>query len=151
MGAFRVLGPKSTWSRAGAPRYSEKVHEFLHIFGADVKAVDGATAPIRNVLPVPLGSEDVSVPRELQAGRPIRDPGAREALRPSAVALQGFLGPTGKLTLQGAGTKLRQIPHFAETMTAQKITGIGSLLRFIKLFPQFVIEGKAPRGTVRMA
>ena len=124
--------------------------EFSHIYGSDVKATDGTSAPIRDVLPVPLGSEDVSVPRELKAGRPIRDTGAREALRPFATALAGFLGG-GKMTLQGAGIKLRQIPNFAETMVAQKITGIGSLLRFIRLFPEFVIEGKAPRGTVRMA
>ena len=147
---FRILAPKSTWSRAGAPRWGEKVFEFSHIYGSDVKATDGTSAPIRDVLPVPLGSEDVSVPRELKAGRPIRDTGAREALRPFATALAGFLGG-GKMTLQGAGIKLRQIPNFAETMVAQKITGIGSLLRFIRLFPEFVIEGKAPRGTVRMA
>ena len=108
--------------------------------------------PIRDVLPVSLGSGDVSVPRELKAGRPIRDAGSREALRPFAAALAGFLGHGGgKMTLQGAGIKLRQIPTFAEMMTAQKITGIGSLLRFIRLFPEFVIEGKAPVGTVRMA
>ena len=151
LGAFRVLLPKSTWSRAGVPRWGEKVHEFLHVYGQDVKAVDGTTAPIRNVLPVPLGSADVKVPRELQAGRPIRDEGSKAALRPFADALRGFLGPTGKLTLQGAGTKLRQIPHFAETMVEQKITGIGSLLRFIELFPEFVVEGKAPKSTVRLA
>ena len=91
------------------------------------------------------------MPRELKAGRPIKDAGAREALGPFASALAGFLGHGGKMTLQGAGVKLRQIPNFAETMVAQKITGIGSLLRFIRLFPEFVIEGKAPRGTVRMA
>ena len=123
--------------------------EFSHIYGSDVKATDGTRAPIRDVLPVPLGSEDVSVPRELKAGRPIRDAESREALRPFATALAGFLGG-GKMTLQGAGIKLRQIPNFAEIMVAQKITGIGSLLRFVRLFPEFAIEGKAPRGTVRM-
>ena len=127
------------------------MHEVLHVYGQDVKAVDGTTAPIRNVLPVPLGSTDFKVPRELQAGRPIRDEGSKAALRPFADALRGFLGPAGKLTLQGAGTKLRQIPHFAETMVEQKITGIGSLLRFIELFPEFVVEGKAPKSTVRLA
>ena len=151
LGAFRTLMPKTTWSRAGVPRYSEKVHEFLHIYGSDVKATDGTVAPIRSVLPVPLGSSDVKVPRELHGGRPIRDDGAKAALRPFATALSGFLGPEGKLTLQGAGTKLRQIPNFAETMVAQKITGIGSLLRFIQLFPEFVVEGKAPKSTVRLA
>jgi hypothetical protein len=125
------------------------VYEFSHIYGSDVKATDGTSAPIREVLPVPLGSEDVSVPRELEAGRPIRDAGSREALRPFATALAGFLGG-GKMTLQGAGVKLRQIPNFAETMVAQKITGIGSLMRFLKLFPEFIVEGQPPRATVRL-
>ena len=55
------------------------------------------------------------------------------------------------MTLQGAGIKLRRIPSFAETMVAQKITGIGSLLKLIRLFPEFAIEGKAPCGTIRVA
>ena len=88
----------------------------MHVYGQDVKAVDGTTAPIRNVLPVPLvGSKD-----KLQPGRPSRDEGAKAALRPFADALKGFLGPTGKLSLQGAGTKLRQVPNFAEAMVDQK-------------------------------
>ena len=116
-----------------------------------MKATDGTTAPIRNVLPVPLGSGDVKVPRELKAGRPIRDEGARTALRPFATALHGFLGPDGSLTLQGAGTKLRAIPGFSEAMAAQKITGRGSLHRFLKLFPEFVVVGKAPKASVRLA
>ncbi len=43
-------------------RYSERVYEFLHIYGQDVKATDGTTAPIRNVLPVAFGSGDVKIP-----------------------------------------------------------------------------------------
>ena len=147
-----MLLPKSTWSRAGAPRYGEKVHEFLMVFGQDVKATDGTVAPIRDVLPVPLeGARDVKIPDELQGGgRPIRVEGARAALKPDADALRGFLGPTGRLTLQGAGIKLRGVPGFADAMVAQRITGIGSFLRFLRLFPEFVVEGKAPKGTVRL-
>ena len=92
----------------------------------------------------------MSVPRELKAGRPIRDVGSREALRPFATALAGFLGGR-KMSLQGAGIKLRQIPNFAETMTAQKISGIGSFQRFTRLVPEFVVEGRPPRATVRLA
>ena len=144
--------PKTTWARAGVPRWSEKVREFLHVYGQDVKAVDGTTAPIRNVLPVPLvGSKDVKVPRELQPGRPIRDEGAKATLRPFADALKGFLGPAGKLSLQGAGIKLRQVPNFAEAMVEQKITGIGSFMKFLQLFPEFAVEGQAPKSTVRLA
>ena len=98
--------------------------EFSHIYGSDVKATDGTSAPIRDVLPVPLGSEDVSVPRELKAGRPIRDTGSREALRPFATALAGFLGG-GKMTLQGAGIKLRQIPNLRRPWSRRRSPGSG--------------------------
>ena len=58
------------------------------------------------------------------------------------------------LTLQLAdvytGIKLRQILNFAETMVAQKITGIGSLLRSLSLFPEFAVKGQPPRATVRL-
>ena len=148
---FRILLPKSTWKKADTPRYSEKVYEFLHVYGADVKATDGTTASLKNILVVPLeGSGDVQVPRELKPGRAIRDAPSQDALRPFAAALSGLLGHGGKLTLQGAGIKLRQIPNFAETMVAQKITGIGSLMRFLKLFPEFIVEGQPPRATVRL-
>ncbi len=92
---------------------------------------DGTARSVRDAPPVPLGSGDVSVPRELRAGRPIRDEGAKAALRPYAVALRGWLGLGGEksLTLQGAGTKLRGLDGFAEAMVAQRITGIGALMR----------------------
>ena len=116
-----------------------------------MKATDGTTASLKNILVVPLeGSGDVQVPRELKPGRAIRDAPSQDALRPFAAALSGLLGHGGKLTLQGAGTRLRQIPNFAETMVAQKITGIGSLMRFLKRFPEFIVEGQPPRATVRL-
>ena len=150
-GAFRLVMPRSTWVRSGQPRYSEKVYELDHFVGPDVVAKDGTRRPVRDALPVPRGSQDVQVPRELKGGRPIRDEGARAALRPFATALRGFLGPTGSLTLQGAGTKLRGVPGFAEAMAQQRITGIGALVRFLALFPEFVVEGKAPKASVRLA
>ena len=120
------------------------------IYGQDVVGVDGTKALIQSVLPVPLGSSDVKIPRELKGGRPIRGQAAKAALYPFATALRGILGP-GSLTLQGAGTKLRAIPGFSEAMTEQKITGIGALQRFLELFSEFVIEGKAPKAFVRLA
>ena len=110
------------------PRWSEKVHNFSHIFGQDVVGTDGTTVSVRNALAVPIGSRDVVVPRELKPGRPIRDEGAKAALRPFAVALRGWLGLGGEvsLTLQGAGTKLRGLEGFAEAMVEQRITGTGA-------------------------
>ncbi len=107
MDAFRMLAPKATWARADQPRYSEKVHLFRMIFSTDVVSTDGTVSKVRDALAVPSGSAAVAVPRELRPGRPIRDEGAKAALRPFAVALRGWLGPGGEesLTLQGAGTK----------------------------------------------
>jgi hypothetical protein len=91
----------------------------------------------------------VQVPRELKGGRPIRDEGAKAALRPFATALRGLLG-SGPITLQLAGTRLRAIPGFSEAMAEQRLAGIGALKRFIDLFPEFVVEGRAPKATVRL-
>ena len=97
-----------------------------------------------------VGSTDVAVPRALQGGRPIRDEGAKAALRPFAVALRGMLGD-GPITLQKAGRTLRAILGFSEAMTAQRLAGIGALQRLIALFPEFKVEGRAPRATVGLA
>ncbi len=71
---------------------------------------------------------------------------------PFAVASRGWLGPAGEesLTLQGAGTKLRGLEGFAEAMVEQRITGIGALLRFLELSPDFEVVGQAPRASVRL-
>ena len=113
---------------------------------------DGTVAKVRDALAVPSGSANVNVPRELRPGRPIREEGAKAALLPFAVALRGWLGPAGEesLTLQGAGTKLRGLEGFAEAMAEQRITGIGALMRFLELFPEFEVFGQAPRASVRL-
>jgi hypothetical protein len=150
MDAFRVLAPKSTWVRADQPRYSEKVHPFRMIFGADVVSTDVTVTKVRDALAVPSGSANVNVPRELRPGRPIRDEGAKAALLPFAVALRGWLAGGESLTLKGAGTRLRGIEGFAEAMAEQRITGIGALMRFLELFPEFEVFGQAPRASVRL-
>ncbi len=50
----------------------------------------GALPNTQDVLPAPLGSGEIKVPRELEVGRPTRDEGARQAPRPSAAALRRF-------------------------------------------------------------
>ena len=149
-GAFRVLLPQSTWTRTGQARYSEKVYQLDSIAGHEAVATDGSRFPLRGVKPVPQGSTDVAVPRALQGGRPIRDEGAKAALRPFATALRGMLGG-GPISLQKAGIDLRAIPGFSEAMTEQRLAGIGALQRFIALFPEFKVEGRAPRATVGLA
>jgi hypothetical protein len=149
-GAFRALLPRSTWTRTGQPRYSDRVYTLQFISGQEVVATDGSRHPLRDVLPVPQGSTDVQVPRELKGGRPIRDEGANAALRPFATAPRGLLC-SGSITLQMAGTRLRAIPGFSNTMAEHRLAGIGALKRFIDLFPEFVVEGRAPKATVRFA
>ena len=149
-GAFRTLEPRTTWNRAGQARYSEKVHKIAGIGDKNVISTEGVDVPIKNVLPVAANSADVKVPSELKPGRPIREAGAKEALRPFAVALKGILGEDA-MSLQGAGSKLRKIPGFAEAMTAHNISGIGSVQCFLNLFSgEFVMEGRAPNATVKV-
>ncbi len=132
------------------PRWSEKVHNFSHIFGQDVVGTDGTAVSVRNALAVPIGSRDVVVPRELKPGRPIRDEGAKATLGPFATALRGFLGADGSLTLQGAGIKLRGTPGSSEAMKEQRITGIGAFQRIWDLFPEFEVTGKALKASVQL-
>ena len=74
---------------------------------------------------------------------------ARELLTLFAQALNGMLGDEG-LTLQGAGIKLRPVPGFSEAMAEAKVTGVGDLERFIRLFTDmFVVEGEGQRKRVR--
>ncbi len=54
------------------------------------------------------------------------------------------------MTLQGAETKLRGLEGFAEAMVEQRITGIGALIQFLELFPEFEVIGQAPRASVRL-
>ena len=90
------------------------------------------------------------MPRALKPGRPIRDTGAKAALAPFATALREILGD-GAITLQMAGTRLRAIPGFSDAMVEQRLAGNGAFQRFLNLFPEFVVEGRAPKATVRLA
>jgi len=148
-GAFRAALPRSTWTRTGQPRYGEKVHTLDYISGLEAVATDGSRFPVKDVLPVPRGSSSVAVPRELQGGRPIRDEEIKAALQPFAVALRGMLG-AGSMTLQLAGARLRAIPGFSEAMARSRLAGVGALVRFLRLFPEFAVEGAAPRASVRL-
>ena len=140
-GAFRTLLPRSTWTRTGQPRYSERVYDLDFVSGQEAVATDGSRHALRAVNPVPQGSTSVAVPANTRR---------RAALGAFAVALRGLLGD-GAITLQMAGTRLRAIPGFSDAMVAQRLTGVGALQRFIDLFPEFAVEGRAPRATVRLA
>ncbi len=76
----------------------------------------------------------------------------KAVLRPFEIALRGFIGGAdgASLTLQGAGIKLRGVPGFQEAMEEQRIIGIGAFQRFLDLFSEFEVIGKAPKASVRL-
>ena len=82
-------------------------------------------------------------------GRPRRGTGAKAAVAPFATPLRGILGD-GAITLQMAGTRLRAIPGVSEAMVEQRLAGNGTFQRFLDLVPEFEVEGRAPKATVRL-
>ena len=117
------------------------------IDGAYVEDDKGQRFRIRDCLPVPSNSKDAKA--SVDVGSDAKREVARELLTLFAQALIGMLGVEG-LTLQGAGIKLRPIPGFSEAMAEAKVTGVGALERFIRLFPDmFVVEGEGQKKRVR--
>ena len=119
----------------------------LEIDGGEVEDDKGKRFSVRECLPVPLDSKDAKASADV--GSDAKRDTARELLTLFAQALNGMLGDEG-LTLQGAGIKLRPVPGFSEAMEEAKVTGVGALERFIRLFPDmFVVEGEGQRKRVR--
>ena len=146
-GAFRVLLPGKTFARTTTAKWSNEVHKVKQIIGTEVEDEKGQRFLIRHVLAVPANSKDVRAAAD--AGTEAKKWAARDHLTLFAQTLIGILGDEG-LSLQGAGIKLRQIPGFSEAMTEAKVTGIGALERFIRLFPDvLVVEGEGQKKRVR--
>ena len=102
---------------------------------------------IRDVLPVKLGSRDLEAAPDLGTDAKQRE--QRETMRPFALALLGMLGEEG-LSIQGAGTKLRKLPGFAEKMEEARLTGVGALERLVRLYPaSFEVEGEGQKKRAR--
>ena len=142
-GAFRVLLPTKTFTRTSTARWSNEVHKVAGFSGPEVIDEKGARFPVRDTLPVPINSKVAKA--SVDAGGDAKRAAATERMRAFAQVLNGFLGAEG-LTLQGAGTKMRQTPGFNDAMTEAKITGVGALERFIRLFPDmFVVEGEGQK------
>ena len=138
-GFFRVVAPRSTWTRAMTPHWSNRVHVLQDIVGTVAVDDEGNRFPARDTLPVPAGSVNMQAPDDLR-GR-AKDAERRRAPERFASALERLIGREA-LTLRGAGTKLRRAPGFSAAMQAQRITGIGALERFIRLYPdRFAITG----------
>ncbi len=113
----------------------------------EVEDDKGKRFRIRHCLPIPSNSKDAKA--SVDVGSDAKREVARELLTVFAQALNGMLGDEG-LTLEGAGIKMRPVPGFSEAMVEAKVTGIGALERFIRLFPDmFVVEGEGQKRRVR--
>ena len=96
---------------------------------------------------MPLNSKDAKA--SVDVGSDAKRDAARELLTIFATALNDILGDEG-LSLQRAGIKMRPVPGFSEAMAEAKVTGVGALERFIRLFPDmFVVEGEGQKKRVR--
>jgi hypothetical protein len=148
-GAFRTRLPERTFTRSTTARWSNDVHKVASFVGDQVVDDKGARFPIRDVLPVKLGSKDVAAAADIGTDAKQRE--QREKMRPFALALTGMLGDEG-LSIQGAGTKLRKLPGFAERMEEARLTGIGALERMVRLYPaSFEVEGEGQRKRIKRA
>ena len=142
-----MLLPGKTFTRATTARWSNEVHRVKEIVWGEVEDEKGQRFRIRDCLPVPLNSKDAKA--SVNVGSDAKREVARELPTVFAQALNGMLGDEG-LTLQGAGIKLRPVPGFSEAMAEAKVTGVGALERFIRLFPDmFVVEGEVQKKRVR--
>jgi hypothetical protein len=109
----------------------------------------GQRFPIRDVLPVKVGSAPVAASSDL--GTEAKQREQRETMRPFALALSGMVGEEG-LSIQGAGIKLRKLPGFSEKMEEARLTGVGALERLVRLYPaSFEIEGEGQRKRIKRA
>ena len=149
-GAFRIVLPRSTWVRAGQPRYSDNIYILDYVAGGVAVATDGTRVPVRDALPVNKDSGTTLVPRTLRGGRQTRDQESKGISHKYANILKRSLRD-GPMTMQKAGVKLRAQSGFSEAMGDARITGVGALKRFIDLFPEFTVEGRAPKAVVRLA
>jgi hypothetical protein len=148
-GAFRTRLPERTFTRSTTARWSNDVHKVASFVGDQVVDDKGARFPVRDVLPVKLGSKDVAAAADIGTDAKQRE--QREKMRPFALALTGMLGDEG-LSIQGAGTKLRKLPGFTERMEEARLTGIGALERMVRLYPaSFEVEGEGQRKRIKRA
>jgi hypothetical protein len=143
-GAFRVLLPRSTWTRTGQPRYGDKVHQLDYISGSVAVAKDGTRVPIRDALPVPTASADTEVPKGLKGGRPVQEPAARDTMQPFADSLKRLLrtedGPES-LSVKQIAARLRKQEGFEDALKEAKISAPGQIQKFIRLFPELKLDG----------
>lgn len=152
-GAFRELLPRSTWQRAGQPRYGSKVHVVKQLVGNLVEDTEGQRHEVKLVAPAPVASAEQNVPREHRTGNPARMEEQRRELRPYAGKLVERLQQRdGEMSIQEVYAWMRaMVIGWWETMQQVRLTGQDALTRFVQLSPQkFEITGRGTRMKVRL-
>ena len=81
----------------------------------------------------------------------MHDQETKRIMQRYATILRRALTGGEELTLQAAGTKMRRQAGFSEAMSDAKLTGVGALLDFIRLFPEFSVNGKGQSQKVSLA
>ncbi len=111
--------------------------------GANVEDADGKTFPVKTVLAVPAGSQDVDIGIEAGPGGG-RRARLREMLQDFAKNLAALIPSTG-LTLAMAGRILRGMRGCEDTADTYGPARAGRYVSFLKLYPRlFKIVGSGP-------
>jgi hypothetical protein len=111
--------------------------------GANVEDAEGRSFPVKTVLAVPAGSQDVEIGIEAGpgGGRRARQ---REMLQDFARNLKGMLPSTG-YTLARVAQILNGMRGFQDTADTYGPSKQGRIVNFLKLFPNsFSIQGSGP-------
>ena len=140
-GAFRVPTERKTWERIDAPKFGGEVLKVDGLIGANVESGD-KTYPVKTVLPVPAGSQDVDLADSGPGqGRRAKQ---KEVLGDYAKDLHNLI-PNEGITLAAARSTLQGMRGLVDTMDTYGPARQGRYVSFLKLFPNlFKITGSGP-------
>ena len=140
-GAFRVPIDRKPWERIDAPKFEGEVLKVDGLKGANVESGD-KTYPVKTVLPVPAGSQDVDLADSGPGqGRRAKQ---KEVLVEFAKDLHRLIPEEG-LTLAAARGILQGMRGAVDTMDTYRPVRQGRYVFFFKLFPNlFKITGSGP-------
>ena len=142
-GGFRLPRPRESWERIDAPKFDGTVRQVAGFKDANVEDAEGNSFPVKTVLAVPAGSQDVDIGIEAGpgGGRRARQ---REMLQDYARNLKGMLPSTGH-TLARVAQLLRGMRGFTNTTEAYGPAKAGRIVSFLKLYPRlFALQGSGP-------
>lgn len=103
-GAFRVQDPRRVFTRSYQPLYGNKVHEVVHAQGGIVLDTDGNVHKSKFTLPVPGGSEPVSIASTagMRGGSALIERRNLAALEPYRGQITSFVAEGNRIEFQVA-------------------------------------------------